>query len=142
MKKKISIFEFFRTGIPWINIEEHNKLNGHVSNEIKENKIKEEKKEQYHWELKIFFIDRHITTLITIIPDSDNFNGEDSFNKLMEWFQYSNSQVYTYQFKGGIKVFFRDKITEVQLTRKEFSGEYLELCKEFNEMESKIEIGE
>ncbi len=111
MKKKVrtSWIEFFKTG----------RFYNYIESLDDESKKKKEKPKNYHWELLVTFIDGHISSLSTIEPDSDDFKGDESFNELIEWFQCSDNPSYIFRFKNGLKLFVRNKITEIQLMRKE-----------------------
>jgi len=118
MKKKVRTpwIEFFKTGRFYKYIEAI-KEDEHLSNELKE---KKEIPKKIHWVLTIYMIDGHKSTLITIKPDSEDFEGQHVFDEVLEWFQCSDNPSYIMWFnEDELKIFVRDKITEIQLIKKE-----------------------
>ena len=85
----------------------------------KSDKLEKEIVKKVYWELIIHFIDRHTSTFTTINPDSDDFEGEHAYDKILEWFQCSDNPSYVMWFTGGLKIFVRDKITEIEVLKKE-----------------------
>jgi len=120
MKKKVRTpwIEFFRTG-KFYNYIEALDEDDHLFNELK----KKKKSKKYHWELRVNMIDGHTSILSTIEPDTEDFSGENTFDNMLEWFQCSDNPSYVFRFKDGLKIYIRDKITEIQLIKRRLKHE-------------------
>ena len=81
--------------------------------------VEEKTPKKIHWELIIHFDDGHLSTFTTINPDSDDFEGEYAYNNVLEWFQCSDNPSFVMWFTGGLRIFVRDKISEIEVTKKE-----------------------
>jgi hypothetical protein len=118
MKKRVwsTWSEFFRTGKlkKYIDIPEDRSKS--VLPPVKP--IKKEQK-KYHWECITTFIGGLSSTTSTIEPDTEDYNGYSAFEDYLEWFQCSNSPSFILRSVKGVNVYPRDKIVEIQISKKE-----------------------
>jgi hypothetical protein len=74
---------------------------------------------KYHWECITTFIGGLSSTTSTIEPDTEDYNGYSAFEDYLEWFQCSNSPSFILRSVKGVNVYPRDKIVEIQISKKE-----------------------
>ena len=114
MKKRVRTpwIEFFKTGRFYNYIEALDE-DEHLSDELKE-------KKEIYWELSIYMMDGRKSTFLTNKPDSEDFEGQHVYDEVLEWFQCSDNPSFVMWFnEGELKIFIRDKITEIELLKKE-----------------------
>ena len=71
--------------------------------------------EETYWQLEVLLTNGIKSILITTIPDSDDFKGQHSFDKFLEWFMCSTNPYYKHHFNVGLRIFIRDKISTIEL---------------------------
>ena len=67
--------------------------------------------------MKILLRNGHQSILVTTIPDSDEFEGQHSFDHILEWFMCSTNPYFKHHYKNGLRIVVRDKVATIDLMK-------------------------